>query len=413
LDAAGKVLVPLSHDDVRRAVAAMRRHGVEAVAVCLLHSYANPAHERAIGAILREELPGCFISLSVDVLPQRREYERTSTTVINSYVGPPVGRYVRAMVDQLHAAGIGGRLMIMQSSGGILDAETVIGTPAQIVECGPAAGVIGAGHVAAASGYANVITLDMGGTTAKASIIEKNGLAFAEEYEVGGGVSARSSLAGGAGYALKLPVIDISEVGAGGGSIAWLDKGGSLKIGPQSAGALPGPACYGKGNDQPTVTDADVVLGYLNPVALAGGTVPIDADLSRAAVARIAQALSRELLETAYGIHTVANANMMRAVKAVTTHRGRDPRDFMLLAFGGNGGVHAVDLARVLQVRRVLVPMAAGVLSAVGMLFSKQELTLTQPFHHLAAGMPADKVEGGYRVMAERIARASSARASS
>jgi N-methylhydantoinase A len=406
LDPRGTVLVPLNVDDVMRAVALIRRHEVEAVAVCFLHSYANPAHEREVGAILRRELPECFVSVSVDVLPQKREYERTSTTVINAYVGPPVERYVRSMLDQLAATGVRARLMVMQSSGGILDAASVLAKPALITECGPAAGVVAAEHVARLSGYDSVITLDMGGTTAKASIIDRGRIIYADEYEVGGGMSSRSSLAGGGGYALKLPVIDISEVGAGGGSIAWLDKAGSLKVGPQSAGAVPGPACYGSGNGAPTVTDANVCLGYLNPAALAGGAVLIDAGLARRAVEdRIARPLGRDLLETAYGIHTVANANMMKAVKAVTTHRGRDPRDFALLAFGGSGGVHAVDLARVLQIRRVILPRAAGVFSAVGLLFSKLEVNETAPFLHLARELPLAEAERCYAELADGIAR--------
>ena len=282
IDPRGRVLAPLEESDVLAAVERITAAGVEAVAVCFLHSYANPDHERAAGEVLRRELPDRFISLSVDVLPQKLEYERTSTTVINSYVGPPVRGYLRSMLDQISAAGAHARLMVMQSNGGILDAESVIEKPAQIIECGPAAGVIGAEHVARLSGYDNVITLDMGGTTAKASIIEKGELIFAEEYEVGGGMSTGGLTVGRGGYALKLPVIDISEVGAGGGSIAWLDKAGSLKVGPQSAGAAPGPACYGGGNTEPTVTDANMLLGYLNPTALAGGAVPVDPELARA-----------------------------------------------------------------------------------------------------------------------------------
>ena len=402
----GDVVTPLNEADVRRAAERIKAAEVEAVAVCFLHSYANPEHERRVGEILREELPDCFISLSIDVLPQKLEYERTSTVVINSYVGPPMKRYVRSMLDQLSQAGVNGRLMIMQSNGGILDAESVIEKPAQIIECGPAAGVVGAEHVARLSGYGNVITLDMGGTTAKASIIEKGNLSFAENYEVGGGMSARSSLVGGGGYALNLPVIDISEVGAGGGSVAWLDKAGSLKIGPQSAGAVPGPACYGGGNDEPTVTDANLLLGYLNPVALAGGTVPVNPDLARKAIeSHIAGPMGREVMETAYGIHTVANANMMKAVKGVTTYRGRDPRDFALLAFGGSGGVHAVDLARVLQVKEIIVPVAAGVFSALGLLFSDFKVNETAPFLHLVKDMPLDEMERKYASLAERIAK--------
>ena len=401
----GEVLRPLDEADVCAAAERVRAAGIEAVAVCYLHSYANPAHERRTGALLREMLPGAFISLSVDVLPRKLEYERTSTTVINAYVGPPVKHYVRSMVSQLRRAGIGGRLMVMQSSGGILDADAVAENPARIVECGPAAGVVGARHFAARAGFDNAITLDMGGTTAKASLIEQGRVTFADEYEVGGGMSSRSSLMGGGGYALKLPVIDISEVGAGGGSIAWLDKAGSLKVGPQSAGAVPGPACYDAGNDEPTVTDANVVLGYLNPESLAAGTVPIRLDRAREAIAtRLASALRRDVVETAFGVHTVANANMMKAVKAVTTYRGRDPRDFTLIAFGGSGGVHAVDLARVLQVRRVVLPVAAGVFSALGLLFSNLEMNETVPFLHLAGDAPLDEAERRYGELAERIA---------
>ena len=401
----GEVLRPLEEKGVRAAAERIRDAGIEAVAVCFLHSYANPTHEQRAGEILREMLPRAFVSLSADVLPRKLEYERTSTTVINAYVGPPVKRYVRSMVSQVRRAGIGGRLMVMQSSGGILDADAVAENPARIVECGPAAGVVGARHFAARAGFDNVITLDMGGTTAKASLIEGGRITFADEYEVGGGMSSRSALMGGGGYALKLPVIDICEVGAGGGSIAWLDKAGSLKVGPRSAGAVPGPACYDTGNDEPTVTDANVVLGYLNPESLAGGTVPIRLDCAREAIAiRLAHPLGRDAVQTAYGVHTVANANMMKAVKAVTTYRGRDPRDFTLIAFGGSGGVHAVDLARVLQVRRVALPVAAGVFSALGLLFSDLEMNETIPFLHLAADAPLDEAQRRYAALAERIA---------
>ena len=401
----GEVLRNLDESGVRAAAELIRAAGITSVAVCYLHSYANAAHERRTGEILREMLPGAFISLSVDVLPQKLEYERTSTTVINAYVGPPVKHYVRSMVSQVRRAGIGGRLMVMQSSGGILDADAVAENPARIVECGPAAGVVGAQHFAARAGYDNVITLDMGGTTAKASLIEGGHVLFAEEYEVGGGMSSRSALMGGGGYALKLPVIDISEVGAGGGSIAWLDKAGSLKVGPQSAGAVPGPACYDTGNDEPTVTDANVVLGYLNPDSLAGGSVPIRSERAREAIAsRLSGPLRRDVVETAFGVHTVANANMMKAVKAVTTYRGRDPRDFTLVAFGGSGGVHAVDLARVLQVRQVVLPVAAGVFSAIGLLFSNLEMNETAPFLHMAANASLGEAERRFAALANRIA---------
>ena len=265
LAADGRVVVPLDRDDVMAAVRGIRESGAEAVAVAFLNAYADGRHERIVGDILRRELPDCFISLSVDVLPEIREYERTSTTVINAYLGPPVKAYVDSLVNRLDEAGLKGRLLIMQSSGGMLDAATVMDKPVQIVECGPAAGVIGSLHLGRLIGRENLITLDMGGTTAKASLIENDRLLRTDEYEVGGGISLSSRLVKGGGYALKTPVIDISEVGAGGGSIVWFDRVGQLKVGPQSAGAVPGPACYRSGGEEPTVTDANVVLGLPQP----------------------------------------------------------------------------------------------------------------------------------------------------
>ena len=229
---------------------------------------------------------------------------------------------------------------------------------------------------------------------------------LSDEYEVGGGISASSPLMKGGGYALKLPVIDIAEVGAGGGSIVRLDKAMSIKVGPQSAGAVPGPACYAAGGEDPTVTDANVVLGFLNREALCGGTVPIDAERSRAAIMkRIAEPLGRSLIETAYGIHLVANANMMRAIKAVTTYRGRDPRDFSLYAFGGNGGVHGVELARSLQIPMVVVPPAAGVFSAIGLLTANVELTLAQALLSRTREMDLDRAEQVFRTLEDQIAQ--------
>jgi N-methylhydantoinase A len=356
--------------------------------------------------MLRSAMPGCFISLSIDVLPQMKEYERTSTTVINAYIGPPVETYLRSLMQQLARGGLNGRLKVMQSSGGILAANAVVERPAQIVECGPAAGVIGAGKLGTAAGYDNLISFDMGGTTAKCSIIEKGRMLLSDEYEVGGGISASSPLMRGGGYALKLPVIDIAEVGAGGGSIVRLDKAMSIKVGPQSAGAVPGPACYAAGGEDPTVTDANVVLGFLNRETLCGGTVPIDAERSRAAITRhVAEPIGRSLIETAYGIHMVANANMMRAIKGVTTYRGRDPRDFSLYAFGGNGGVHGVELARSLQIPIVIVPPAAGVFSAIGLLTANVELTLAQALLSRTREMDLDRAEQLYGALEEQIAQ--------
>ena len=377
----GQVVLPLVEDDVHAAIAQLLREGVQAVAVCCLHSYLNPSHEQRIGELVQAAMPDVFLTLSCELLPEIREYERTSTTVINAYVGPAVAGYIRALDERLRQAGVTGRLSVMQSTGGILDAESVMRLPARIVECGPAAGVIGAAYQAARSGYPDVITFDMGGTTAKAAMIEGGQVMRTDEYEVGGGISLSSRLVKGGGYALKLPVIDISEVGAGGGSLVWFDRGGALKVGPRSAGAVPGPACYGAGSMEPTVTDANVVLGYLNPLALAGGTVAIRADLAEVALQRhVAATLGGSVLDAAWAVYVVAAANMMRAVKAVSTYRGRDPRDCVLMAFGGNGGVFAVELARQLQMVRVLVPPAAGVFSALGLAVAPQEFSQTRAF---------------------------------
>jgi len=404
VDASGSVITPLDPSEIDRLLSQIEMSKVEAIAVCFLHSYANPTHERVVGDILRKALPTTFISLSVDVLPQIREYERTSTTVVNSYVGPLVKRYLSEIENRLRSVGTTGRLMVMQSSGGVIDAKTAIDTPAQIIECGPAAGVVGAMLTGVEAGYKNIITFDMGGTTAKASLIENGRLTKSDEYEVGGTMSSGSSLVSGGGYALKLPVIDIAEVGAGGGSIVWLDTAGAIKVGPQSAGAFPGPACYGAKNDEPTVTDANLVLGYLNPLALADGTLPIQIALSYSSIKnRIAYPLGCSVIEAAYGIHTVANANMTRAVKAVTTYRGRDPRDFALFAFGGNGGVHAVNLARELRIGCVIIPPAAGVFSAVGLLKANMQTELTHAFMHPVADMPIDLAEKIFRDLENRV----------
>jgi len=373
LDARGGVVQPLDHDEVRALASVLAAAKVEAIAVTLLHAYANPAHELRVAEILRAALPACFVTVSSEVLPEIREYERTSTTVVNAYVGPVVSRYLRSLQERLRQGGVSARLVMMQSSGGTIDVQQVIERPVIVVESGPAAGVVGAARVAARAGVGSVITFDMGGTTAKASLIDHGEIASTDEYEVGGGISMSGGLAKGGGYALKLPVIDISEVGAGGGSIVRIDAGNALKVGPESAGARPGPACYAQGGTHATVTDANVVLGYLNPRSLAGGSVPIDADLARTAIAQIANRLGLELTAAAYGIHRLANTSMTRAVKAVSTYRGRDPRDFTLFAFGGNGGIHAASLAWDLQIKQVLVPPAAGVFSALGLLCADRE----------------------------------------
>ena len=406
LDANGRVIRELDLKQLNEVIEKLKKVDIEAIAICFLHSFVNPAHEEMVETIIKKEFPHCFVSISSKILPQKREYERTSTTVINSYVGPPVSRYLLALIQKLKLSNVTNRLTVMQSSGGVLDAESCLEKPAHIVECGPAAGVVGAEYIAKKAGFDNVITLDMGGTTAKASLIEGGRYTLADEYEVGGGMSSSSALVGKGGYALKLPVIDIAEVGAGGGSIAWLDGVGSLKIGPESAGALPGPACYGLGGERPTVTDANLVLGYLNPKGLAAGTVLIDKEISEFAIKKeIAEPMRLGLLETAYGIHSVANASMMRAVRAVTTYKGRDPRDFILFAFGGAGGLHAAELAKTLKIKKVLVPKAGGVFSALGLLYTNLEASETAPFLSLLAEVPLQAAEQRFLQLQKKITK--------
>jgi N-methylhydantoinase A len=393
----GEVWRELDPDSLRCAIEAVRRAGVEALAICLLHSYANPAHERRVAAAAASALPGVFVTCSSDVLAEIREYERTSTTVINAYVGPIVARYLGRLAARLREIGVRARLLVMQSNGGVMSAADAAARPAYIVESGPAAGVVAAARLGTRAGEPRLITLDMGGTTAKASIVEHGQPLRTSEYEVGGGINLSSQLVKGGGHALKLPLIDVSEIGAGGGSIVWIEEGGRLRVGPRSAGADPGPVCYRRGGAAPTVTDAHVALGYLSPDGLAGGGVPIDAELARRALAEsVAVRLGIEPLEAAHGVHRVAAATMVRAVKAVSTYRGRDPRAFALLAFGGSGPLCAVELARALGIGRVVVPPAAGVFSALGLLGSNVEQQLVRTLFRSTAELSDGELEHAF-----------------
>ena len=374
ISATGEVLVPLSESELHAIKAVLEKEDVASVAVCTLHAYAFPQHEIAVGDFLRRHLPQVAVSLSSEVLPERREYERTATTVVNAYVRPVMQHYLEAMRGGLRAMGIGAPLLLMQSAGGLTPEEDAARRPVYVLESGPAAGVLAAGFTAQRVGFQNLITLDMGGTTAKASMIEGGRIAYSPEYEVGASVSAGNRLVGGGGELIRAPSIDIAEVGAGGGSIAYLDRAGGLRVGPRSAGAVPGPVCYRLGGTEPTVTDADVVLGYIRPGKLADGEVSVDPEAARRAVYdRIAAPLGMGLLQAAEGIHRIANARTMRALRAVSTVRGRDPREFSLMAFGGCGPIHAAGLARELFTPRIIVPPLPGLFSALGLLFSDIE----------------------------------------
>ena len=369
-----EVVTALEADEIERTVAAVTALDVEAVAICLINSYANPAHEHAIAAALRARAPGLEVSVSADVLPRAGEYERTSTTAINAYVQPTVRRYIDSLAAQLRRDRIAGPLLIMQSGGGLMGAERAAREPVSMIESGPAAGVLAARHFISEMGLEDAVTFDMGGTTAKASIIENGKFLKTTEYEVGGHMSATTRLTGGGGYPITVPAIDVAEVGAGGGSIVWLDSGGSLRVGPQSAGAAPGPVCYGAGGERPTVTDANLVLGYLNPTRIAGGAIEVQPEPARATLeAAIARPLGLDLAEAAYGVHLIVNSEMMGAIRAVSTQRGRDVRDFALVAFGGCGPAHAALLARDMGIGTVVVPPSPGLFSAFGLLATDLE----------------------------------------
>lgn len=371
LDHQGMVIRLLDPDQVRERLAQLQRDGVSSVAVCLLHSHRNNAHERAIQEIACAEFPALHLSLSCDVSPEIKEYERTSTTVINAYVQPVVERYIGIFVDELRRIGVDCPLHIMQSNGGMVNSELARRFPVTIIESGPAAGILATSYLARASAANNLIALDVGGTTAKASLINDGNITVSNEFEVGAGLNVGNRFSKGGGYPIRVPSVDVAEVGSGGGSIAWIDSGGVLTVGPRSAGAEPGPACYGTGGTEPTVTDANVVLGYLNPERLAGGRMRINRLLAvRAIEDRVAKPLGISTLEAAYGIYQIANANMMRAVRAVSTDRGKDPRAHDLVAFGGAGPVHGADMASLLDMTRVLIPVSPGLFSAVGLHFA-------------------------------------------
>jgi N-methylhydantoinase A len=342
------------------------------------------------------------------VLPEAGEYERTSTTVINAYVGPVVERYLGALHDGLHEAGFAAPLLVMQSTGGVMHADSARRRPIEMIESGPAAGVVAAIELSRHLGEIgrHIITVDMGGTTAKASILE-NGRAFQlAEYEVGAGITGGSQLFKGGGHLLRVPALDIAEVGAGGGSLVTVDAGGGLRVGPASAGAVPGPVCYGLGNQQPTLTDANLVLGYLNQRYLLGGSLTIDAEAARRQLhERVAVPVGLDLLETAYGVHLIAVSNMVRVARAVSTERGRDPRRCALLAFGGNGPVHAAEVARQLGIGLVIIPPWPGLFSAFGLLYAEPRHELVQAIRGQLANTPPAVVFDGLDAL-ERAARA-------
>jgi N-methylhydantoinase A len=362
LDAAGEIVTALDAASADKALAGIASQDAEAVAVCFIHAWANPAHEIEVGRRLRDKLPKAFHALSHEILREYREYERTSTTVLNAYVGPRVSNYLQKFEDLLAEMGFAGQLLIMQSNGGAMSPGTAKRIPVATMESGPVGGMIAAAEIGRDLGIADVIAFDMGGTTAKVSLVRDNQCTIAQGYYVG---------SKGSGHPVMYPVVDIVEVGAGGGSIAWIDEVGGLKVGPRSAGGHPGPVCYSQGGTEPTVTDANLVLGRLGADRFLGGEMPLDVAAARKAIGeRIAEPLGLSIEAAAAGIVRIAIAEMALAVQSVSIGRGHDPRDFAMVAFGGAGPLHAVEIARELHIPKVIIPRVPGHFSALGMLLA-------------------------------------------
>jgi N-methylhydantoinase A len=380
IDHLGNVRIPLDRASVERALDRLLGEGVRSIAISLLHAYADGRHEQAVAAIVRERAPGVPLTLSSELLPEVGEFERTSTTVTNAYVLPAMDQYLGRLESELAALDVRAEVLVMQSNGGVMTASEGRRRPVHVIESGPAAGVIAAAALARRIGRPNAISVDMGGTTAKASVIEDYRIQRAGEFEIGGNLSQGSRLNKGSGFLLRVPAIDIAEIGAGGGSIVRVDDARQLHVGPRSAGAIPGPACYAQGGTHATLTDANVVLGYLDNDRLPSG-LRLDAELARQAVGdQVAAPLGLDLLPAAHGVFLLGGARMARAVRAVTVERGRDPRDFAIVAFGGNGPLFAAEMAAGLGVRTVVVPPAPGVFSAVGLLEADLEHHLVRTF---------------------------------
>ena len=391
----GTVRTELDEADARRAIRALAARGVTTLAICLLHAYLNPVHERRLAAIAAEVAPHVTVTLSHEVSPTFREYERTSTTVVNAYVMTAIRDYLRGLATAMGGRGYRGRLFVMQSSGGIATAEAMQRYPVRMIESGPAAGALMAAAYGELTGHRDLIAFDMGGTTAKLALIEAGRPATTTAFEL-----HRVNNAPGSGLPMNIQAIDLVEIGAGGGSIARA-RLGVVAVGPESASSTPGPVCYDRGGVEPTVTDADVVLGYINPDYFAGGSITLrPGAAARAIEERIGRPLGLSLEDAAWGIHTIVNTNMELATRVVSIERGRDPRDLTLVAFGGSGPVHGCRLAQALGIPRVILPAAAGVTAAIGLLAAEVKFDVARTYVRRLDGLDPAAVDAMYGEMA-------------
>jgi N-methylhydantoinase A len=394
----GTVVAPLAEAEIGPLLVAIAAAKVEAIAVCLLFSFANSAHEERLGAALRAAFPDLPVYLSCEVLPEIREFERTSTTAVCAYVGPILASYLRRLAAAVAALGLP-RLYVMGSSGGLFEPAEAIAMPAMTVESGPAAGVVATALIARQRGLADVLAFDMGGTTAKASLVRGGAFETTAEYEVAGGVSGRRWMHG-TGHPIRVPVIDVAEVSAGGGSIAWVDRAGALRVGPRSAGAVPGPVCYRRGGIEPTVTDCSLLLGYLDRTSLLAGDLPIDFSLAESAVAeRLAKPLGTDTHTAAAAVLDVVNHAMAEALRIVSVARGIDPRSFTLCAFGGAGPLHAAALAEQLGIAEVLCPPVPGAFSALGLIGTDVRRDYVRTVHVRADRADHQRLEGVFAAL--------------
>jgi N-methylhydantoinase A len=374
LDARGSVLEPIDPQEVRAAARALADLGVESVAVCLLHAYAHPDQERAVRSLILADHPAMEVTLSSEVAPVIREFERMSTTAANAYIKPLANGYLDALERRLEALGLRTGVLMMLSNGGLSHMQQAKCNPIELLESGPAAGAISAAHYSLRDDYGDLLAFDMGGTTAKLCLVEKGKPSITFGFEA----ARRKRFAEGSGLPVRITTIDLIEIGAGGGSIAHTDRMGLLKVGPASAGSEPGPACYARGGMEPTVTDANLVLGYLNPDYFAGGTMAIDSGMAEAAICRVGARLGQDVTSVAWGMHDIVAENMAAAARVHVAERGRDPRDFVLLSTGGGGPLHAYYVARKIGVRRIICPPSAGVASAYGLLVAPARSDLSR-----------------------------------
>ena len=378
----GEVLTPLDEQEVRREVAVLRDEGVDSIAVCLLFSYLDPAHELRVREIIEEDFPEAFVTTSADVSPQFREFERFTTCCLNAFVGPRVRDFIQNLTERLHDTGITVEPHIMTSNGGVATARTIADKPVYTLLSGPAAGVLGGEWTAQTDERRNLITFDVGGTSADIGIVTATGIAEA---------SARDTKI--AGYPVMIPMIDIHTIGAGGGSIAYADEGGAFRVGPRSAGSAPGPACYGNGGTEPTVTDANLVLGRLDPDHFLGGSMKLDTEAALGVIDSLAERLGMDRYEAAEGVNTIMSANMANAIRSRTVQKGHDPRKFALVAFGGAGPMTAVEVTRHLKIPQVVVPIYPGITSALGLLTTDLKYDFMQTEFMLAADLDAGKLK--------------------